>query len=107
MRLKEIQDESLPAEAHYVRRIISMTVYPLHEEDEPCPEVDVNRDDVRIVICMTPEGSRRLLQAQYLQSDMAFKRVVGFHEFELATFDRISKTSKQQAHLFLRLSMRH
>lgn len=91
--MKEIQDESLPEEAHYVRRIISMMGYPLHEEDEPGLEGDV--DDVRIVICMTPEGSRRLLQAQYLQSDMAFKRVVGFHEFELATFDRISNTSKQ------------
>ena len=32
---------------------------------------------------------------------MAFKRVVGFHEFELATLDRISNTSKKQACLFL------
>jgi len=92
VRLKEIQDESQPTEAHYIRRIIFMTGYSSHEEDEPRPEGDV--DGVRIVICMTREGSQRLLQAQYLQSDMAFKRVVGFHEFELATIDRISNTSK-------------
>lgn len=42
---------------------------------------------------MTQEGSKRLLSAQYLQSDMAFKRVVGFYEFELAAVDRISNTS--------------
>ena len=76
-----------------------MTGFPLHEEDELGPEGD--DDNVHIVICMTHEGSRHLLQAQYLQSDMAFKCVVGFHEFELATIDRISNTSKQQACLFL------
>ena len=93
IHLKKLQDESLPADAHYIRRIIFMAEYSVHEEDEPRPEGDA--DGVRIVICMTREGSQRLLQAQYLQSDMAFKRVVGFHEFELATIDRISNTSKQ------------
>jgi hypothetical protein len=92
VHLKEIQDESPPIEAHYIRHIIFMTELEcsLHEEDESesRPE-DV--DGVRIVICMTREGSQRLLQAQYLQSDMAFKHVVGFHEFELATIDRISR----------------
>ena len=72
-----------------------MTEYSVHEEDEPGPEGLGNANGVRIVICMTREGSQRLLQAQYLQSDMAFKRVVGFHEFELAAIDRISNTSKR------------
>ena len=76
-----------------------MTGYPSDEEDEPEPKGDV--DAVRILICMTREGSQRLLQAQYLQSDMAFKRVVGFHEFELATIDRINNTSNYRAFLFL------
>lgn len=52
-----------------------------------------NSCDARIVICMTSEGSRRLLNTQYIQSDMAFKRVVGYYEFELAAVDRISNTS--------------
>jgi hypothetical protein len=93
IHLKELQDKSLPADAHYIRHIIFMAEHSVHEEDEPGPEGDA--DGVRIVICMTREGSQRLLQAQYLQSDMAFKCVVGFHEFELAAIDRISNTSKQ------------
>ena len=91
--LKEIQDKSLPANAHYIWRIIFMAECSVHEEDEPGPEEDAN--GVRIMICMNHEGSQCLLQVQYLQSDMAFKRVVGFHEFELATIDRISNTSKR------------
>lgn len=45
----------------------------------------------RIVICMSPVQSSRLRKAQYLQSDIAFKRVVGFKEFELGGLDRESK----------------
>lgn len=34
---------------------------------------------------MSQEGGERLISAQYLQSDMAFKRsLVGFYELELA-----------------------
>ena len=49
-----------------------------HEEDDPNEPVLVGEGDsdgVRIIICMTKEGSKRLLGAQYLQSDMAFKRM--------------------------------
>jgi hypothetical protein len=42
---------------------------------------------------MSEEGSKRLLRAQYVQSDIAFKRVVGFYEFELAAMDRDANTS--------------
>jgi len=93
IHLKGIQDKSLPANAHYIWHIIFLAECSVHEEDELGPEGDA--DGVRIMICMTREGSQRLLQAQHLQSDMAFKHVVGFHEFELATIDRISNTSKR------------
>ena len=46
-----------------------------------------------LFVCMSPEGSRRIVKAQYVQSDIGFKRVVGFHEFELASFDRDENTS--------------
>ena len=66
-----------------------------HEEDDSEPVLaEEDSDAVRIIICMTQEGSKRLLGAQYLQSDMAFKRIVGFYEFELAAVDRISNTSR-------------
>jgi hypothetical protein len=66
-----------------------------HEEDELEPVLaGEDLDAVRILICMTREGSKRLLGAQYIQSDMAFKRIVGFYEFELAAVDQISNTSR-------------
>jgi len=34
-----------------------------------------------------------LLQAQYLQSDIAFKRIVGFLEFEIGGMDQNAKIS--------------
>jgi len=78
-------------EAHYIRRVIVMMGHPADEEDEP--ESDA-ASGVRIVVCMSRDGSERLLRAQYLQSDMAFKRVVGFYEFELAAIDRPSNSSE-------------
>ena len=100
--MKKTQDDSLPVEMHYIRKVIFMadSEFITHEEDEPVLVGDA--DGVKIIICMTQEGSERLLGAQYLQSDMAFKRIVGFYEFELAAVDRISNTS---THLTLRLIM--
>jgi hypothetical protein len=98
VQLKKTQDDSLPIEMHYIRKIILMADSELitHEEDDSEPGLaeDDSDDAVRIIICMTQEGSKRLLGAQYLQSDMAFKRIVGFYEFELAAVDRISNTSR-------------
>lgn len=62
-----------------------------HEEDEEpksCESVSL-----RIVVCMTKEGSRGLLKAEYLQCDIGFKRVLGFQEFELAGTDRSNNIS--------------
>jgi hypothetical protein len=84
--LKESQD-CLPPELHYIRYIgevpiSSLTVY---EDDEHIIESD---EMLRIIICMTKQSSRRLLRAQYLQSDISFKRVVGFLEFEIGGFNQ-------------------
>ena len=43
---------------------------------------------------MSREGSERLLNAQYLSSDISFKRINDFYEFEIACIDRISNTSE-------------
>ncbi|KAE9409612.1 hypothetical protein BT96DRAFT_984669 [Gymnopus androsaceus JB14] len=80
----------------------------------PDTEVDQDEDDVpgdqalsseakplRIVICMTSAASKRLVDAQYLQSDIGFKRIVGFYEFEIASLDRHSNTSFTFCRVFL------
>jgi hypothetical protein len=90
---KQIQDETTDASQHYIRRILDLDDASLesHEEDEPAVAAHENR--TRIIICMTMEGSKRLLRAKYLQSDIGFKRIVGFMEFELACMDRDANTS--------------
>jgi hypothetical protein len=77
MLLKKAQDESLPVQSHYIRRMIHLTNVPVYEEDNPVPvTADGASSNVYIVICMTDKGSWRLHETQYIQSDMAFKRVV-------------------------------
>src|SRR5882762_3113251 len=80
--LKECQDRDLPPELHYIRYIgeVPVSTLAVFEDDEEPTNVDKM---LRIVICMTKESSHRLLQAQYLQSDIAFKRITGFLEFEI------------------------
>ena len=36
----KIQDETLPVELHYIRRIIHITDIPTHEEDDPVTDGD-------------------------------------------------------------------
>jgi hypothetical protein len=95
VHLKEQQDQDLPPEEHYIRRIIDLQHDEVvqHDEDE-LTDASGTLDSLRVIVCMTKEASQRLLSAQYLQSDIGFKRVVGFHEFEIACLDRITNTSE-------------
>lgn len=79
--LKECQDRDLAPELHYIRYIgeVSNSTLAVHEDDE----LNEAGESLRIVICMTKESSQRLLHAQYLQSDIAFKHIAGFLEFEI------------------------
>ncbi|KAJ7599699.1 hypothetical protein C8J56DRAFT_1156467 [Mycena floridula] len=86
--LKEMNDKDLPVEKRYIRRIISADSDHLIGSDE-------------IIVCMTVEQSRRLLRAQYIEGDVAFKRVKGYKEFELACFDRDSNTSVVFCRVFI------
>lgn len=93
LRLKEWQDLNVPAHEHYIRHILEVPDFPLDEFDDQIATLDVSKS-LRLVICMSPTGSRRLTQSSYLQSDIGFKRVVGFHEFEIASMDYYGNTSK-------------
>jgi hypothetical protein len=66
---------------------------PLHDEDKvEEPQKDTQ---LQIIICMTKEASRRLISmGQYFQSDIAFKRISRYFEFELAAKDREANTSR-------------
>jgi hypothetical protein len=92
--LKELQDESFPVESRYIRRIVEIKASGVvsHDDDDETPSD--KQMDLRIVVCMSPKASRRLIRAQYLQGDVAFKRVVGYREFELACLDRDANTSE-------------
>ncbi|KAK0472568.1 hypothetical protein EDD18DRAFT_1093925 [Armillaria luteobubalina] len=87
LNLYHMQNEHYPVEAHYIRAILELDAsnFSTHIEDE----ADLSSDGsplLKIIVCMSQEGSRRLLKAQYLQSDISFKRVVGYREFALACF---------------------
>ncbi|KAJ7720038.1 hypothetical protein B0H16DRAFT_1793932, partial [Mycena metata] len=104
VNLKAHQDSRIPKENHYIRRILAIDMDPLDntdaDDDEALPKPKDNI--LRIIICMTPEASRRLLSSgRYLQSDIGFKRIVGFKEFEVAGMERDANTSIVYVRIFL------
>ncbi|KAJ6456641.1 hypothetical protein C8R47DRAFT_1165259 [Mycena vitilis] len=101
-RLKALQDAQLPPSEHYIRRIIVIDNDDVarHEEDEDEPPSKDSK--LRIIVCMSPIASRRILDlGRYLQSDIAFKRIVDFLEFEMACMDRDGNTSLIFCRVFL------
>lgn len=75
-------------------RELPLESLPVHDEDDADSPYDDSpaqgadgRQVVRLIICMSPFSSERLARARYLQSDIAFKRVAGFLEFEIGGLD--------------------
>ncbi|PBK98504.1 hypothetical protein ARMGADRAFT_920768 [Armillaria gallica] len=62
---------------------------PLQDPTDPLP---LSHKDTafRLIICMNLQRSHDLLQTRNVQSDIAFKRVSGYKEFELVSFDEQS-----------------
>ena len=102
LHLKQRQDQELPPEEVYIQyaaEVLSLGSI-IHEEDD-----DMNGaggDPIRVIICMNKESSKRLLDAQFLQSDIGFKRIVGFQEFELGGRDHNSRTGVSIFHLLFK-----
>jgi hypothetical protein len=93
--LKQLQDTNLPACEHYIRRMYVLDAATMERHEEDDDEKSAKDDKLRIIICMSPAASRRLLKSgSYLQSDIAFQRIVEFLEFELACMDRDANTSE-------------
>lgn len=95
-QLKEHQDHFLAPECHYIRRMVVLTPEARHEDEEEEDTSSKGEDDkLRIVVCMKKESSRRLkAMGQYLQTDIAFKRIMRYLEFELACKDRDANASE-------------
>ena len=89
-----MQDKTLEPDHQYIRRM----------EEFSLEEVDIDEDDdpedcdggvgniICVIVCMTPVNSQRLLRAQFVESDIAFKRVSGFLEFEIGGLENGSRT---------------
>ncbi|KAJ3834076.1 hypothetical protein F5878DRAFT_697457 [Lentinula raphanica] len=95
LHFKQQQDTLLKPEEHYLRVAFEIPSDKLTEDDyDSNVECATNlRSPLRIAICMTSLASQRFIKASYLQSDIAFKRIVGFYEFEIAALDRNSNTN--------------
>ncbi|KAF7334423.1 hypothetical protein MVEN_02271600 [Mycena venus] len=95
LRLKEWQDSHLLQKEHYIRKILEIPDFPVDEfdVDGPLSPSTAPPTTLRIIICMSPIGSERLKKSQYIQSDIGFRRIEGFMEFEMAAMDRIANTS--------------
>ncbi|GBE78483.1 hypothetical protein SCP_0113720 [Sparassis crispa] len=100
--LKAVEDATCSPEDTYIRYMAELSEEALNAgeefisedlEGQDSMEPEAASDKMRIIICMTKEQSRRLIKAQYLQSDIAFKRVVGYKEFELGGWDGENKTA--------------
>ncbi|KAF6760962.1 hypothetical protein DFP72DRAFT_804707 [Ephemerocybe angulata] len=64
-------------------------------------EVRIKGVSQRICVCMTPESSRALLDCRYIQTDIAFKRVKGYLEFELTVMDDKNPTTRILSRVFV------
>ncbi|KAJ4463942.1 hypothetical protein C8R41DRAFT_898717 [Lentinula lateritia] len=108
--LKAQQDSSLEPDAHYVRAVIEIPITELQLDENDLVEDqpgEVALQPLRIAICMTLEASRRFVKTQYLQSDIGFKRIMGFYEFEVASIDRYSNTSITLCRVYLNHQTAH
>ena len=90
LHLKAQQDSST-SEGPYIRFIAEFPELGFSQDDDG--DEDMDNEPLRIAVCMSQSSSARLLRAHYLQSDIGFKRIVGFKEFELGGLDENSSTS--------------
>lgn len=63
----------------YIRHAFEIVNFEEDLADEDAGDVSGTEGvPFRVAVCMLRQASHQLLKSQYLQSDIAFKRVVGF-----------------------------
>ncbi|KAJ3927388.1 MAG: hypothetical protein NXY57DRAFT_1106683 [Lentinula lateritia] len=88
------QDATLKDSERYIRYAEEFQLEHLVDETQYLGQV-TDAQTFRLVICMKSENSFRLVNdARHIQSDISFKRVVGWLEFELGGFDRVNRTAR-------------
>lgn len=80
-----IEQKMLPHEEQYVRHVET------HQGKD-------GEDKFSLVICMLPSMSRQLMHAIRLSIDTSFKRLHGWEEFEIETWDADTKRCKFNIH---------
>ena len=89
-----MQDKTLEPDHQYIQRMeeFSLEGVDIDEDDDPEDCDGGTRNIIRVIVCMTPVNSQRLLHAQFVESDIAFKCVSGFLEFEIGGLENGSRT---------------
>ncbi|KAF8315972.1 uncharacterized protein EI90DRAFT_3021720 [Cantharellus anzutake] len=85
------QEANFPPENRYVRRIKEAMADP----------TDKDQQHYRIIVCMTHYMSDLLANCMYIQSDIAFKWVKDWYEFEIAAWHRELRRSVIVCRAFL------
>lgn len=88
--MKAKQDQQIPLTDHYIWHVIEFQDRSAEQDED---DEDDSGEPLRIIICLSREGSIRMRDAQYIQSDTGFKCIIGFFEFELAALDQDANTS--------------
>ncbi|KAJ3900644.1 hypothetical protein F5879DRAFT_992705 [Lentinula edodes] len=93
LHMKQRQDSVRPSSQHYIRyaQELKLERIPGNAEDVQLLGEVTDPHVFRLIICIKSENSFRLVnEARHVQSDISFKRVAGWLEFELGGFDRIN-----------------
>ncbi|KAJ7194417.1 hypothetical protein GGX14DRAFT_576364 [Mycena pura] len=104
LHLKQQQDVELLPEDAYIRCVEEFPALGLDtydDDDDDDGDELASTSSFRIAICMTRESSHLLLKAKFLQSDISFRRIAGFKEFELGGLDASSRTSAAYCRIYV------
>ncbi|KAJ3869260.1 hypothetical protein EV359DRAFT_59917 [Lentinula novae-zelandiae] len=93
LHLKMAQDASRAVADHYIRyaQEIQLQCDPGDVEDTQLLGQVADPNALRLIICIKSKNSLQLIRdARHIQSDISFKRIAGWLEFELGGFDRVN-----------------
>ncbi|KAK7053091.1 hypothetical protein VNI00_004412 [Paramarasmius palmivorus] len=94
--LKAVEDRTLPPEKRYIRFAEEIRLSDSDSDSE------LSGEPFRLIICMKPENSLRLVRdGRHVQSDIAFKRIPGWLEFELGGRERTTHSGVSYLRAFL------